>query len=95
MTTNAELQSVLEHVGNPADVDSGIRNFRRAARVLSSKQPRMIDEYPKQWIAVYQGKVRVRARTFQSLMVQVDKKKLPRGHTIVRFIDRNQRTMIL
>jgi hypothetical protein len=95
MTTNAEFQGVLEQLGNPADVDRGIRNFRRAASILSSKQPRMIDEYPKQWIAVYQGKVRVRARTFQSLLVQVDEKGLPRGHTIIRFIDRNQRTMIL
>lgn len=95
MTTHAEIQDVLEQLGNPADVDRELRGFRRAARVLSSKQPRMIDEYPKQWIAVYQGRVRVRARTFRSLMLQVDNKGLPRQHIIVRFIDRNQRTMIL
>jgi len=28
-------------------------------------------------------------------MAQIDKKGLPREHVIVRFIDRNQRTMIL
>ncbi|MBI4216087.1 MAG: hypothetical protein HY687_01650 [Chloroflexi bacterium] len=95
MAVNAMTQTVLEQLGNPAAVDRELQSFRRAARVLSSKNPRMIDRYSKQWIAVYRGRVRAQGRTFLSLITQVDKLKLPREHVIVRFIDKNERTMIL
>ena len=88
-------KEILRHVQKPAELERELRAFRRAARVLSSKHPRMIECYPKQWIAVYKDKVQARGRTFQSLMAQVDKKRLPRQTIIVRYIDKNQRTMIL
>ena len=90
-----DAKAVLEQLGNPADVDRDLQNFRKAAHVLSSQRPRLIDRYPKQWVAVYDGKVRARGRTFQAVMKQIDKEGLPREHTIVRFIDKNHRTMIL
>ena len=88
-------QAVLEQLGDPRDVERDLRSFRRTARVLSSSHPRLIDRYPKQWVALYRGRVRASGSTFTSVMAQIDKKGLPREHIIVRFIDRNQRTMIL
>jgi len=35
------------------------------------------------------------AKTLDGLLAQVDKKKLPRGQVIVRYIDKSPRTMIL
>ena len=86
---------VMEQLGSPKDVDREIQSFRRAARVLSSNHPRLIDLYPKRWVAVHRGKVRATGKTFRSVITQVDRKGLPRGSVIVRYIDRNQRTMIL
>jgi len=85
----------MKYIGNPAEVDRELRAFHKAARILSSRQPRMIDAYPTQWVAIYNGRVRANAKTFKSLMTQVDEKRLPRQHIIVRFIDRTQKTMIL
>jgi hypothetical protein len=90
-----DARAVLEHLGDPADVDRELQRFRKAARVLSSQRARLIDRYPKQWVAVYDGRVRARGRTLQAVMKQVDKEGLPREHTVVRFIDKNHRTMIL
>ena|SRR5438034_3880066 len=90
-----KAQEILPLVGDPTQVDRSLEAFRKAARVLSSDHPRLIDKYPKQWVAVYNGEVRASANTFKGLLVQVDRAHLPRAETVIRFIDRNQRTMIL
>ena len=92
---SAKSKAILEQIGDPRVINEELESFRDAARTLSSKHPRMIDKYPKQWIAVYRGKVRAQGSTFWSLMDEVDKKKLPREQVIVRYIDKNLRTMIL
>ena len=91
----ATEQEILTVLGNPVAVDREIQEFRQTAQVLSSQHPRMIEEYPKQWIALYQEEVVARASTFKVLMAQIDERNLPRQNVVVRFIDRNQRTMIL
>lgn len=95
MSVEAREQAVLRQLGNPADIDRELQSFRRGVKVLSSKHPRMINRYPKQWVAVYKGKVEAHGRTFQSVLQQIDQTGLPREHVIVRYIDKNQRTMIL
>ena len=86
---------VIEQLGNPREVDRQLQDFRRAARVFSSRHPRLIDEYPNQWVAVYRGKVKAHGSTLNSVVSQVDKLGLPRESVVVRFIDRSQRTLIL
>ena len=95
MATKAREQIILDQIGNPADIDQELQSFRRSARTLSSHRPRFIDRYQKKWVAVYDGKTKAQGRTLQSIWRQLDKKGLPREHVIVRYIDRNQRTMIL
>ena len=86
---------VVSLIGDPKKVGRELRSFRRSAKVLSSHHPRLIDEFEKQWVALYKGTVRAQGKSFASLMTQVDKAELPRGRIVVRYIDRNQRTMIL
>ena len=96
MSVETKTEDILKQFGgSAADVDRELQRFRKATRVLSSKHPRLIDRYPKQWIGVYQGRVRVHGRTFTSVMRQIAEKRLPREDVIVRFIDKNQRAMIL
>ena len=86
---------VSEQIGNPREVARQLRSFQRAARVLSSHHPRLIDRYPNQWVAVHKGGVQATGRSLRSLLSKVDSAGLPRHEVIVRFIDRNQRTLIL
>lgn len=88
-------KTILEKLGNPSEVDRELSSFRKSAMVLSSKQPRLINRYPKQWVAVYNGKTIATGRTLNSTLRNVDKKGIPREHVIVRYIDKNQRIMIL
>ncbi len=94
-TKRSAEQIILKQLGNPADLDRELESFRRSARVLSSHHPRFIGRYQKKWVAVYDGKTKAQGRTLQSIWRQLDKQGLPREHIIVRYIDRNQRTMIL
>jgi len=87
--------TIRQVIGNPADIDRELQSFRRSARVLSSHHPRLIDRYQKKWVAVYDGRTRAQGRTLQSILQQIDRMGLPRECVIVRYIDRNQRTMIL
>ena len=90
-----DQDAILELLGDPSQVDQELTSFSETAKILSSEHPRMIEQYPKQWIALYQGVVRAQASTYGSVLREVEKKGLPAEHMIVRFIDRKPRTMIL
>jgi len=94
-TSPERTEELISILGDPRSVARELRAFRRTAKVLSSRTPRLIDEYPKQWVAIHKARVRAHAGTLQSLLAQVEEKGLPRGQVIVRYIDRTQRTMIL
>ncbi len=55
-------RSVLRQMGKPKTVARELARFKKAAKALSSNHPRLIEEFPKQWIVVYDGKVRSRQR---------------------------------
>ena len=91
----ASQEAILELVGNPKRLDRELSVFRRSARTFSSEHPRLIKKFPKQWVAVHRGKVKAAGTTYNLLMKQVKERKLPREHILVRYIDKNARTMIL
>ena len=82
-------------VGDPKTIDQALTRFRETTRLLSSQAPRMIEEYPDQWVALYDSEVQASGDSMEEVLRQVDRKELPRKHVIVRFIARNPRTMIL
>jgi hypothetical protein len=91
-TASADLRSLI---GDPQQVANDLRRFRRTTRVLSSDRPRLIAEYPKRWVALYDGEVAATSRTFTSLLKSLDRKHLPREHVVIRYIDEDERIMIL
>ena len=82
-------------IDNPKQVAAELRDFRRTAMLLSSDGPRMIDLYPHQWVALYAGEVKAHADTYESILDEIDRQNIPRGRTIIRYIDPNPRTLIL
>jgi hypothetical protein len=89
------IQDIEQLIGDPKQLDEELQDFRKQAKMFSSHRARFIDRYPKQWIAVSNGKVSARGRTLSAVMREIDAKGLPRGRTIVRYIDKNVRTFIL
>ena len=85
----------MKSIGDPAEIAESLKQFQDTALLLSSTSKRMIEHYPKQWIALYDGAVRARASSLQSLLNELDAANIPRSAAVVRYIDNTQRTMIL
>jgi hypothetical protein len=81
-------------VGDPAEVAQDLARFREAAAILSSNQPRLIDEYPERWVAVY-GQNILDAESLSELYVLLSDHDVPREHAIIRYIERNARVLFL
>lgn len=79
----------------PRQVDRELRMFSRAARLLSSDHPRLIDEHPKEWVGIYDGKIQATAKSFRALVSQLKKRGLRPSEAIIRYIDTSGRKLIL
>lgn len=88
-------QKARELFGDPQQVGSRLRAFRESARVYSSSHPRLVDEYRHQWVAVYDGRVQTHAGSIGDLLEQIETAELPRRDVLVRFIEEDQRALIL
>ena len=80
---------------DPEDIAKGLREFSKSAEMLSNDRSRFINEHPLQWIGVYRGEVTAKADDLPSLIEELERRGIPPGDTIVRFIEKNQRTLIL
>ena len=93
---NLTKDEALRHLGGTAeDVARGLTEYTDAAKVLSSNHPRLIDEHPHQWVGVHRGRIVARGKSLKSLMAQLESAGIPPEKTIVRFIDKEERTLIL
>jgi hypothetical protein len=89
-------KEVLRHLGGSVeDIDHELQQFTAAAKVLSSDHPRLIDKHPLEWVGIYQGEVAASGQTLNSLMAQLETLGVPSEHAIIRFIDKEERTLIL
>ena len=86
---------LLRMIGNPVRLHRELSSFRRAARVLSSHHQRLIEKYPNQWIAVYGEEVIASGSTLDAVLKEMARRKVPQGRTVVHFVEKSQRTMIL
>lgn len=89
-------KNIAAHLGaSPKQIASDLRMFSRAARVLSSNHPRLIDAHPKEWVGIYDNRVCASAKSLPALMAALRKDGIPPSKTIVRYIDVSGRKMIL
>lgn len=96
MSNKAFIMGVLKQMNeHPSKMAQSLRAFQRSARVLSDSHPRLIDEYPDQWVAVADSTVMAHGNTLEQVLTQIDAEGISHGDVIVRFIERTQRTLIL
>ena len=94
--TTLTKDEVLRLLGTtPEAIGRELHEFADAAKVLSSNHPRLIDEHPDEWVAVYNGRVAAASKDFDQLMTQLHEKNIPPERAIVRFIDREEKTFLL
>ena len=96
MSNKAVVMSVLTQMNeHPGTMARSLRAFQRSARVFSDNQPRLINEYPNQWVAVADCTVVAHGDTLEQVLTQIDADGISRADVIVRFIERTQHTLVL
>lgn len=84
-----------EMFGDPKETSLRLRRFSESARALSSSHPRLIEDFSHRWVAIHGGKVWADAASLDELLDDLDDDEIRRDECIIRFIDRNQRALIL
>lgn len=92
--THEEAAEIARALGDPDEVARDLQRARRAAQVFSSDHPRLIEEHPHQWVAVYDSTVIARP-SLEALLDALATRQIPREHAVIRFIDRDEKIFIL
>ena len=79
---------------SPKDVAESLLDFTRSSDRLSKDQA-LVDKYAQKWIGVCSGEVKAAEDDLDSLLTALDSQGVSRADTVVRFIEREQRTLIL
>ena len=90
-------QEMIESVigGSPRQIAAELSEFSKSARTLSSSRDRLIEKHEKSWIGLYRGKVEIIGDTIDSVISQLTDKGLDPDEAIIRYIDRDLKTLIL
>jgi len=89
------MVDVDEWLGDsPESVAKSLTDFSRSSELLSVDSS-LVDRYAHKWIGVCSGKVMAAEDDLEALLDSLDTQGLPRNQTVVRFIEREQRTLIL
>jgi len=91
----SDVDALIDLIGDPRELDRDVQAFRRSAERFSSDRRRLIEAYPKQWVAVVDGEIRATGDTLPAVLDELDRKGYPRSRALVRFVEKNHRKFIL
>ena len=81
--------------GTPDEIATDLVSFSASAQVLSSDHPRLLDAHPHEWIGVVHSRVAAAGPTMKSVLQQLIDNGMNPEDAIIRFIDTEERTLIL
>jgi len=85
-----------EYLGDtPKNVARDLRAFSRTGQFLSSNERRLLKKYPDQWVALYDGKVRASAESFDEVISKLEQQQVPPNQSIIWYMDTSGRKLIL
>jgi len=81
-----------EYLGDtPKNVARDLRAFSRTGQFLSSNERRLLKKYPDQWVALYDGKVRASAESFDEVISKLEQQQVPPNQSIIWYMDTSGR----
>ena len=85
----------LQHIGDPQRVWEDLQAFAESVQVLSHADTKLLNDYPQQWVAVYDGKVASHGDSLEVVIGELETSGVPRDSVIIRYMEREPRTLIL
>ena len=89
-------KKTAEYLGvPPKKIARDLRAFSRTGQFLSSNERRLLKKYPRQWVALYDGKVRASAKSLDEVISKLEQQELPANESIIWYMDTSGRKLIL
>lgn len=85
----------LERVLSLETASENLRRFSADAAAFSEMEPRLTEQYPEQWIAVWDGEVVAHDPDFETVLSCLVEEGLQPGQTVVRFVTAAETLLIL
>ncbi len=95
MAKGNRINNAIASWGGEEAIATEFRILEKSAKRLSGNDPRLIDEYPNQWVGVYKGEVCAQGDTFKDVLAALKKQGCPVSRTIIRYISKYRRAMFL
>ena len=80
---------------SPQDAARMLRRFGKSTRFMAAKYGALVEQFPNQWVAVLDGEVQTTAKTLSGVNRKIHTLGLPRQETLVRYLDADERILIL
>jgi hypothetical protein len=92
--TNGKSMTAQEYLDKHAqEIDKSLTLFHESATLFSA--PDLIDQFENKWIAAHDGEIVAVADTIETLLALMSSKGVQANESMVRHIDREQKTFIL
>ena len=78
----------------PEEIAKSLLDFAQSSELLSNDQL-LVKKYAQKWVGVCSGQVKAAEDDLDVLLRVLDNKGVSRSDTVVRFIEKEQRTLIL
>lgn len=94
MASKTKAKGVAAEMENGKTIQASLRAYTRRWRELHSRWNELVEAYPDQWLAYYDGDMAV-GGTLEQLLVVMDQRGFPRGETPIEFMETKPMEMIL
>ena len=91
----AQLRQVIESAGGAEQFLAEMRQFEADGDLLSERYADFLREFPGQWIAIYEGRVRASSEHLEDLLKRLAGDGVPRGKAVVEYMDCTDRLLIV
>ena len=91
----SEAPDLTNQFGDIEAVEQDLLSVRRSDAAFAAKHNDLVQQHPRQWVAFHDGKLVGRAADLESVLNQMDAKKIPRSTVVVEFLDPHPRVLVL
>ena len=77
------------------EIQADLERFNRDAAFYEAHREELLQQYPERWVAVYNQEIVVTAKDLEQLVVQLQRKGIPRGRAFVEYVTAKEELLIL
>jgi hypothetical protein len=79
----------------PKQIATELRRFSRSVEAFSAKRPRLAQQYPRQWVGLYDGKIEAVSKSFGGVLSALKRRGIPPAQAFVQYLGTRERKLIL